>query len=148
MGLTDRISEDLKEAMKARDAERTGALRMLRAALIELEKSGKEVTEDLEVQAIQKQVKMSKEAVEQFEEAGRDELAARERHVIDVASQYLPQPLSGDEIGRIVDDIIEETGAAGMDDFKVVMPKAIQMTRGRAEGGDVQRIVRDRLTSS
>lgn len=146
MNYSERIVEDMKQAMKAGQTERVAALRMLRAAMIELQKSGEEVTEELELKTLQKQAKMRKDSIAQYEDAGRNDLAAREYVDLAIIEDYLPKQMSDDEIRAIVVRIIAETGATGTGDFKVVMPKAIGEAKGRADGGRVQAVVRDELT--
>ena len=148
MSLTQKISDDMTAAMKVRDSSRVDALRMLRAALLELQKSGDEVTEDLEMKVLQKQAKMRRESISQFREAGRIDLAEREEKELDIIEEYLPKMLSDEDITEIVSRVITETGAASMGDFKVVMPKTMKEVSGRADGTAVQRIVRQLLTEA
>lgn len=145
MSLTKKITDDMTTAMKQRDSGRVDALRMLRAALLELEKSGNEVTEDLEIKTIQKQAKMRRESISQFQDAEREDLVTREQDELDIIEEYLPSMMSDEEITDVVSRIITQTGAASMADFKVVMPKTMGEVSGRADGSDVQRIVRDLL---
>ncbi len=145
MTLTERISEDMKTAMKARDTVRLETVRSIRAALLELDKSGREVDEDDRLKAVINQAKRRKDAIEQYSAAGREDLAERERAELAVIEEYLPRQLSEGEIEAEVDRIIAETGANSPSDFKVVMPKAMASMRGRADGARVQQIVRSRL---
>lgn len=145
MTLTERISEDLKNAMKSGEKLRVETLRMVRAALLELQKSGSEVTEEAEQKAVQNQAKRRKDAAEQFRAAGRDDLAGKEDSELAIIAEYLPKQVGDDEIRAAVAAIIAETGAAGPGDFKVVMPKAMGALRGRADGAKVQAIVREEL---
>ena len=145
MKISEKIVEDMKAAMKAGEATRVAALRTLRAALLQLQKSGEEVTDEAELKAIQKQAKMSKDAVEQFSQAGRTDLADKERAELQIFEEYLPKQLSDEEVREAVSRIAQEVGAKGTDDFKLVMPKAMGELRGRADGGRVQGIVREVL---
>ncbi len=145
MTITERISEDLKEAMRAGEKLRLETLRMLRAALLELEKSGKAFTADDELRTLQNQAKRRKDAIEQYRLAQREDLAAREADELGIIETYLPQQLNDDEIRDQVRAIITETGASGPTDFKVVMPKAMAAMRGRADGARVQAMVREEL---
>lgn len=146
MKISERIVEDMKVAMKGGDAKRVAALRTLRAALLQLQKSGAEVSEEDELKAIQKQAKMSKDAVEQFSTAGREDLAEKERSELAVFEDYLPKQMTDQEIEEVVKRIAGEVGASGIDDFKNVMPKAMSELKGRADGGRVQAIVRQVLS--
>lgn len=145
MTLTEQISEDLKNAMKSGDRLRTETLRMLRAALLELEKSGNEVTAELELKAVQNQAKRRKDAAEQYRNANRADLAEKEESELSMIVDYLPKQVGDDEIRTVVQGIIAETGAAGPGDFKTVMPKSMGALRGRADGAKVQAIVKEEL---
>lgn len=145
MNYSDRIAEDMKTAMKAGQAGRVGALRMLRAAMLELQKSGEVVTEEMELKALQKQAKMRKDSISQYENAGREDLAAVERAELAIIEEYLPRQMSDEDIRAIVTRIVEDAGATGTGDFKVVMPRAMGETKGRADGARVQAIVREEL---
>ncbi|MCC7439057.1 MAG: GatB/YqeY domain-containing protein [Armatimonadetes bacterium] len=147
MTLTEKIANDMKEAMKSGDKIRLGTLRMVRAALLELQKSGSEVTPDLELRAVQKQANSRKDAMAQFVNAGRNDLAEVERVELEIIEAYLPQQLSDDEIRAKVREFIAETGASSPNDFKLVMPKAMSAMRGLADGNRVQAIVREELQS-
>ncbi len=146
MSLTKKIAEDMTAAMKERKSGRVDALRMLRAALLELQKSGNEVTEELELKTLQKQAKMRRESISQFQEAKRDDLVAREQEELDIIEEYLPSMMSDEEITDVVARVITQTGAASMADFKIVMPKTMGEVSGRADGSSVQRIVRELLS--
>lgn len=145
MSYSERIVEDMKAAMKSGNSEKVGVLRMLRAAMLELQKSGNEITDELELQSLQKQAKMRKDSITQFEDAGREDLAEKERAELVIIEEYLPKQLSNDEIRAAVLSIVAETGATGVADFKVVMPKAMGQLKGRADGSQVQAIVREEL---
>jgi uncharacterized protein YqeY len=147
MTLTEKIANDMKEAMKSGDKTKLGTLRMVRAALLELQKSGSEVTPDLELRAVQKQAASRKDAMQQFVAAGRNDLAEVERVELAIIEAYLPQQLSDDEIRAKVRELITETGASGPNDFKLVMPKAMAAMRGLADGNRVQAVVREELQS-
>jgi uncharacterized protein YqeY len=145
MTLTEKISEDLKNAMKAGDKVRLETLRMVRAALLELAKSGVEVTSVGEMKAVQNQAKRRKDAAEQYRGANRADLAEKEEAELKIIEEYLPQQMTEDEIRAEVRKIVEETGAAGPGDFKIVMPKAMAAMRGRADGAKVQAAVKGEL---
>jgi uncharacterized protein YqeY len=146
MRLSERIGNDMKEAMRSGEKLKLETLRSLRAALLELEKSGKEnVSDDDELKAVMNQAKRRKDAAEQFRAAGRVELAEKEEAELKFIEEYLPKQLSDDEIRAEVQRIVAETGATGPDDFKNVMPKAMASMRGRADGGRVQSAVREAL---
>ncbi len=145
MSITDKINGDVIAAMKEKKSERVEALRMLKSALLELAKSGAEVTEDAEIKVLQKQAKMRRESIQQFRDAGRDDLQDREERELSVIEEYLPAMMTDAEITSVVERVIDETGATGMSDFKVVMPKSMGVVSGRADGSSVQKIVREAL---
>ena len=146
MSITDKINSDVIAAMKEKKSSRVEALRMLKSALLELAKSGAEVSEEMEKKVLQKQAKMRRESIQQFRDAGRDELAEREEAELSVIEEYLPAMMSDEEISVLVENVIAETGASSMSDFKVVMPKTMGAVSGRADGASVQKIVREALT--
>jgi uncharacterized protein len=146
MELSERINSDMKEAMRSGEKLRLETIRSLRAAMLELEKSGREsVSADDELKAVMNQAKRRKDAAEQFRAAGRVDLAEKEEAELAIIQGYLPQQLSDEEIRAEVARIVAETGASGPGDFKVVMPKAVAATRGRADGSRVQAAVKAAL---
>lgn len=140
--LEDQIADDLKAAMRAKDDARRRALRSLRAALAEKARTGGELAEEDERKVLQKQAKQRREALQQYEDAGRDDLAEKERAELAVIEDYLPERLSDEELDRELEAIIEETGAASMSDMGRVMGTAMDRLRGRAQGGRVQKHVK------
>jgi uncharacterized protein YqeY len=149
MELAERIGNDMKEAMRSGEKLRLETIRSLRAAILELEKSGKGATTDEdELKAVMNQAKRRKDAAEQFRAAGRIDLAEKEEAELVIIEEYLPKQLSDGEIRAEVDRIVAETGASGPGDFKTVMPKAMAAMRGRADGNRVQAAVRAALEGS
>jgi uncharacterized protein YqeY len=144
--LEDQIADDLKAAMRAKDDARRRALRSLRAALAEKARTGGELAEEDEREVLQKQAKQRREALQQYEDAGRDDLAEKERAELAVIEDYLPEPLGDEELDRELEAIIEETGAASMSDMGRVMGTAMDRLRGRAQGGRVQKHVKALLS--
>jgi len=145
MTLSEKISADLKDAMRSGDRIRLDALRMIRAALLELEKSGRKTTSDDEVKVLLKEAAKRKDAIDLYRNADRPERVEFEEANLRIIEEYLPRQLSEEEIRAEVRTIIEQTGAAGMSDFKVAMPKAMASLRGRADGARVQAILREEL---
>ena len=144
--LEDQIADDLKAAMRAKDDARRRALRSLRAALAEKARTGGELAEEDERKVLQKQAKQRREALQQYEDAGRDDLAEKERAELAVIEDYLPERLSDEELDRELEAIIEETGAASMSDMGRVMGTAMDRLRGRAQGVRVQKHVKALLS--
>ncbi len=151
--LAEQLTTDLKDAMRAKDPVRLRTIRSLRAALkekeIEMRQGGvATLTEEDSLAVVQKQAKQRRDAIAQYEAAGREDLAQKEREELAVIESYLPKQLSDDEIRTVVDGIIAATGAASMSDMGKVMGPAMQQLRGRADGRRVQEIVRARLSGA
>ena len=146
MSLAERISQDMRAAMKERDKGRVGALRMLGAALKNGEiEAGRPLTEEEEQVVLRRQLKQREESAEAFRKAGREERAASESAEAEIVREYLPEPLSAEELEQIVDEAVRETGATGMKDMGAVMGRAMALAGGRAEGRELATLVRGRL---
>jgi uncharacterized protein YqeY len=148
MSLKERIVADLTGAMKARDAARTSTLRMVKASFMNREIEKGSPLEDDELQkALQSLVKQRRDSIEQYEKAGRQELADKERAEIEVIEAYLPKAASREEIERAVDDAITETGATTMREMGAVMKAALDRLAGQsADGRTVSEVVKARLS--
>jgi uncharacterized protein YqeY len=146
MSLKERIVSDMTAAMKARDAARTSTLRMVKAALQnrEIEKGG-ELTDEETTKSLQSLVKQRRDSVEQYEKAGRLELAEKELAEIAVIDEYLPRAASREEIERAVAAVISETGAASMKEMGAVMRAVQARLGGSADGRAVSEIVKAKL---
>ena len=148
MSLKERIVADLTSAMKAKDAARTSTLRMVKASVMnrEIEKGGALEDEEL-TKALQSLVKQRRDSIEQYEKAGRQELADKERAEIEVIEAYLPQAASREEIERAVDAAITETGATTMREMGAVM-KAVQgkLAGQSVDGRKLSEIVKAKLS--
>ncbi|HEX8494432.1 MAG TPA: GatB/YqeY domain-containing protein [Pyrinomonadaceae bacterium] len=148
MSLKERIISDLTAAMKSRDAARTSVLRMMKASVMnrEIEK-GSALSEDELTKALQSLVKQRRDSIEQYEKAGRQELAEKERTEIEVIEAYLPQAATREEIESAVDEAIAETNATSMREMGAVMKAAQARLAGRsADGRIVSEIVKARLS--
>jgi uncharacterized protein YqeY len=147
--LKDKISEDLKKAMKAGDKTRVETLRTLRAALMEkeIEKRGTAsgMNPDDELGVLASAVKKRRESIEHFEKAGRTELVAQESKEIEIIQEYLPKQLSDAEVLAVVDEVLSSTGAKTSGDFGKVMPLVMRQLKGKADGRRIQELVRERL---
>ncbi len=147
MNLKERIVTDMTAAMKAKDAARLSTLRMAKAAFMnrEIEKGG-ELSEEELTKMLQTLVKQRRDSIEQYEKAGREELAAKERDEIAVIEEYLPQAASRDEIEQAVSAAISELGALSMKEMGAVMKAAQTRLAGRnADGRTVSEIVKAKL---
>ncbi|NBB75250.1 MAG: GatB/YqeY domain-containing protein [Bacteroidetes bacterium] len=144
--LQDRIASDLKDAMRAQDDVRRRTLRSLRSALMKEEIDQREggegeLTKQQELSVLQKAAKQRRESLEQFEEAGREDLAQKEREELAVIEEYLPSQLSDDALHETIEAIIDEVGAESMADMGRVMGRAMGELRGRADGNRVRKAV-------
>lgn len=146
--ILQRIQADLTAAMKSKDADTLSTLRMLKTALMEL-KTRKPRDEGLspeeEIDVVQRYARKRREAIEEFRKLGREDLVASEEREIQVASRYLPQGLSEDEVRALVRAAVARTGAAGPKDMGKVIGAVMAEARGRVEGGTVSRLVREIL---
>jgi uncharacterized protein YqeY len=141
-----RIETELKDAMRARDQVRVATLRLTLSSLRSAEKElQRPLKEDEELQVLQRERKRRAEAAEAFRAASRDEQAAREEAELHVLEALLPPPLSEEELERIVDDAIAETGATSLRDLGRVMADVMPQVAGRADGSAVSQLVREKL---
>jgi uncharacterized protein YqeY len=146
MSLIKQLEEELASAMKARDAERRDALRLILSALRSAEKEvGRPLHDDEELQVLQRERKRRLEAAEAFRGGGRDEQAAAEERELAVLEEFMPEPLGDEELERIVDDAIAENGATSLRDLGRVMADVMPQVAGRADGSYVSQLVREKL---
>lgn len=143
MTLQERLSQEIKSAMLARDADRLSTLRLLKSALgyLLIERKA-EILSDTDVIAmVQKEVKKRRDSVEQYENGGRPELAAREKQEITVLEGFLPEALTAVELEELVKSAIQETGATSKKQMGVVIKLAQAKAAGRAEGKTISELV-------
>ena len=146
MSLIERIEDELKEAMRARDQDRTGVLRLTLSSLRAAEKEvQRPLKEDEELHVLQRERKRRAEAAEAFRSAGREEQAAKEERELAVIEEFMPEPVGEDELERIIDDAIAETGATSLRDLGRVMADVMPQVAGRADGSVVSQLVREKL---
>lgn len=148
MNLKDKINADLKEAMKSKDKVKLNTVRSIRALILDFEKSGanKEMTTEDEIKMLSSAAKKRREAAEQFENAGRNELAENERSELKIIESYLPKQLSEDEILLKVKNFAAEVGAETKADFGKLMPIAMKNLKGQADGNIIRKIVEQVLS--
>jgi len=147
MSLKARIRDDMKVAMRSGDKSRLGTIRMLLAEIQRREVDERTELDDTGVLAtLEKMVKQRRESIAQYQEAGREELAATEQAEITVLQEYLPEPLSEAEIEALVDEVIAATDASGMQDMGKVMGQLKQKAQGRADMGTVSQQVKQKLS--
>ena len=146
MTLITQIEEDVKQATLARDAGRRDALRLILASLRSAEKDlQRPLSDDEELQVLQRERKRRIEAAEAFHAAGRDEQAAKEEGELAILEEFMPAPLTEEELEQIVDDAIAENKATSIRDMGRVMADVMPQIAGRADGSAVGQIVREKL---
>ena len=143
MSLQQRVNDELKSSMLARQALRTGTLRMLKAALgyAQIEKKTETLSDADVMTLIQREAKKRRDSIEEFEKAGRTEIAANEKAELEVLSEYLPKALSAEELESLIREIITEVGATSKKDMGAVMKAAQSKVDGRADGKSVSALV-------
>ena len=146
MSLIARMEDEVKQAMLARDTDRRDTLRLILSSLRSAEKElQRPLSDDEELQVLQRERKRRIEAEEAFRRGGRPEQAAGEQRELEVLREFMPEPLGEDELEEIVDDAIAENGATSMRDFGRVMADVMPQISGRADGSAVSQIVREKL---
>jgi uncharacterized protein YqeY len=146
MSLIARLEDELKEAMRDRDAERRDALRLILNSLRSAEKElQRPLNDQEELQVLQRERKRRVEAEEAFRAAGREEQADAEDYELEVLEEFMPEPLSEDELEEIIDDAIAENGATSLRDLGRVMADVMPQIAGRADGSEVSQLVREKL---
>jgi uncharacterized protein YqeY len=146
MSLIRELEQEVQDAMRARDAARRDALRLILSSLKSAEKDlQRPLTDDEELQVLQRERKKRQEAAEAFRAAGREERASGEEAELAVLEEFMPEPLSEDELEQIVDDAIAENKATSMRDMGRVMADVMPQIAGRADGSAVSQLVREKL---
>ena len=148
MGLEEQLRQDLKSAMRARDARRKSALRMVLTSiqLAEVEQKGT-LTDEVIIGLIRKEVRRREDALDIIRKAGRDDLVEEEQAELEILKPYLPQLLGEDEISVIVKEVIQEVDASSPADFGKVMRVLMPRVKGKADGRMVNQAVRDLLSA-
>jgi len=150
MSLKDRITDDIKTAMKSKDKVRLETVRSIKKLILEKEVSvrpqGQEtLTEAQELEVLAQLAKQRRESIEQYRQAGREDLVAQESQELAIVEEYLPRQLSDEEVGAIIDEIIAQVGASTPKDMGKVMGPAMQQLKGQADGKKVQQLVKAKL---
>ncbi|GIO39104.1 hypothetical protein J41TS12_39650 [Paenibacillus antibioticophila] len=146
MSLSERLNEDMKQAMKSQDKFKLSTIRMVRATIKNLEIDLKRTLDDSEVlDILSREIKQRKDALQEFEKAGRDDLAANVKAEAEIIAEYLPEQLNEDEIKVIVQQTIQETGATSKADIGKVMSALMPKVKGRADGKLVNQAVQQLL---
>lgn len=146
MSLISRMEEELRAARLARDADRRDALSLVLNALRNAEKElERPLSDDEELQVLQRERKRRVEAADAFRSGGREEQAEDEEYELEVLEEFMPEPLSEDEIEEIIDDVISEVGATSIRDLGRVMAGVMHQVSGRADGSTVSQLVKEKL---
>jgi uncharacterized protein len=150
MSLKEQIGEDIKTAMKAKDQLRLQTVRGIKKAIldkeVELRPRGQDsLTQEQEIELLSQQAKQRRDSIEQFQNAGRDDLAEKESQELAIIETYLPEQVSDEEVAKIIDELIAASGATTMKDLGKVMGPAMKQLKGRADGKKIQELVKNRL---
>ena len=150
MSLKDTINEDIKVAMKAKDKIRLQTIRSIKKVIIEKEvelraKGFDSLNEEQELQLLSQQAKQRRDAIAQYNKAGRDDLVMEESQELAIIETYLPEQLSDEELEKIITEIMTEVGATTKKDLGKVMGKAMKQLKGKADGKKIQEIVKNKL---
>ena len=147
MALKETLTNDLKDAMRQRDAVRRDTIRLLLSAIGYEEKAKRTdaLPDDAVLQVLSKQAQQRRDSIEAYQKGERPDLVAKEEAELAIVTQYLPQPLSADEIQAIVQSAIADAGATGPQDMGKVMGRIMSQVRGRADGKQVSALVSQKL---
>ncbi|OMH41396.1 GatB/YqeY domain-containing protein [Desulfurobacterium indicum] len=147
MGLKEKLIKDMKEAMKAKDKVRLSTIRMINSLIknAEIDKRG-ELTDEEIVSLLQKYAKQRRESIELYEKGGRQDLVEKEKAELAIVESYLPEQMGEDEIRKVVEEAIAETGASSLKDLGKIMKIVIPKVKGKADGSVVNRIARELLS--
>lgn len=146
MTLSERINNDLKDAMKSKDSFKLGVIRMVKGAM-QLEKPNprEELTDDDVIKVLSKQIKMRKEAITQFDAAGRNDLADQNKKELEILSAYMPEQLSLEELNKIIDKVFDEVKPTSVKDMGMIMKSLSPLIKGKADMSLVNSIIKERL---
>jgi len=145
--LFNKLQEEMKAAMKSGDKDKLSTIRMLISEIKKVQiDSKKELSDEEIISILQKYIKQRKEAYVQYEQAGRKDLAEKELKEIEIVQQFLPPPLSEEELIKIVEETIKEVGASSIKDMGKVVKAVMDKVKGRAEGYLISKIVKEKLS--
>lgn len=146
MSIVERLNQDMKDAMKAKDTLKLSVIRMLKASLKNEEISkGRPLSEDEELHVLTRELKQRRDSLAEFEKAGREDLIEKTRAEIEIVKSYLPAELSEDELRAIIREAIERVGASSKRDMGKVMSEVMPKVKGRADGKRVNQLVSEML---
>ena len=148
MSLLSRLNDDMKTAMKAKDKESLQVIRMIKSSIQnEQIKKGTDLNEEEELTVLSREMKQRRDSLHEFEEAGRDDLAEKVKSEIVIVEKYMPEQLSEDDIRQLVQEAITQTGASSVKEFGKVMGVIMPKVKGKADGNQVNAIVKELLQS-
>ncbi len=145
--LSEKINNDLKEAMKNKDSFKLGVIRMIKGAM-QLEKPNprEELTDNDVIKVISKQIKMRKESIKEFEKAGRNDLVEQNEKEIEILNAYMPKQLSEEELNAVIDKVFDEVKPTSMKDMGIIMKTVTPLVQGKADMSEVSRIIKEKLS--
>ena len=144
--MVEQLNKDMIDAMKAKDKDRLTVIRMVKAALKQEQiDHKKEINDDLLIDVVNKQIKMRKDSITEFEKGGRKDLVDKTQAEIDVLMKYLPEQLSHDEVKKIIDEVFTEVKPTSVKDMGKVMKEATAKLKGKADMKEVSTIVKEKL---
>ena len=151
MSLKEQIGEDIKAAMKAKDKVRLQTVRGIKKAILEKEvelrpKGQESLNNEQEIELLSQQAKQRRDSIEQYQNAGREDLAAQEQAELAIIQTYLPEQVSDEEVEAIIEQLIADTGATTLKDLGKVMGPAMKQLKGKADGKKIQALVKSKLS--
>lgn len=148
MTILERLNNDMKEAMKAKDSFSLSVIRMAKGAIqLEAINKNKELTDDDMVSVISKQIKMRKDSIAEFEKASREDLASQNRKEIELLNKYMPEQLSAEEINSIINDAFDKLNPTSSKDMGLIMKEISPKLKGKADMSYVNGIIKDKLSN-
>lgn len=148
MNLNDRIMNDLKEAMKNKDSFKLSVIRMVKGA-IQLEKINKkrDLNDEEVIDVISKQIKLRKDSINEFEKAGRTDLADTTKKEVEVLNEYMPEQLSSEEVNKIIDEAFAKVNPTSQKDMGLIMKEVTPKVKGKADMGEISKIIKEKLSN-
>ncbi|MFO1443411.1 GatB/YqeY domain-containing protein [Bacillus sp. Bva_UNVM-123] len=147
MSLLDRLNDDMKQAMRNKEKDKLTVIRMIKASMQnEAIKLGSELSEDQELTILSRELKQRKDSLHEFEKAGREDLVEKIRTELQFVELYMPKQLSEDEVSKIIQETIAETGATSKAEMGKVMAAIMPKVKGKADGALVNKLVQQHLS--
>ena len=144
--MVEKLEKDMIEAMKNKEKDRLTVIRMVKASLKQEQiDHKKEINDDLLIDVVNKQIKMRKDSISEFEKGGREDLITKTKEEIDILMKYLPEQLSKEEVNKIIDEIFEEVKPEGQKDMGKIMKEASTRLKGKADMKEVSSIIKEKL---